>query len=69
MNRTAWQVHKGWFVRAALVLLVTVLANGIVVWLAQRPIVWATLIGSSLPFTMLLFVWYPLHRDERRAGR
>jgi hypothetical protein len=68
MNRTAWQVHKGWFVRAALVLLATGLADGIAVWFAQRPLLWAALIPSSLSFSMIVFVALPLLREERRTG-
>jgi hypothetical protein len=59
MKLTAFQVHKFWLSRAVLVLLVTCLADGIAVWFAQRPIFWAALIGSSLPFSMVVFVAIP----------
>jgi hypothetical protein len=68
MKPTAFQVHKFWLIRAALVLVVTVLADGVVVWFAQRPIIWAALIGSSLPFSMVVFVAIPLLREERRKS-
>jgi hypothetical protein len=68
MKPTAFQVHKFWLIRAVLVLVVTVLADGVVVWFAQRPIFWAALIGSSLPFSMVVFVAIPLLREERRKS-
>ena len=68
MKPTAYHAHKFWLVRAALVLLVTVLSDGVVVWLVQRPLFWASLIGSSLPFTMVVFVAIPLLREERRKS-
>jgi hypothetical protein len=69
MTLTAIQVHRFWLVRAALVLLLTCLADGIVVWFAKRPIFWATLIASSLPFTMVIFVALPILRNESRKPR
>lgn len=63
---TAFQVHKPWLIRAALVLVATVLAEGAVVWFAPRPILWAALIGGSLPLTMHLFVALPILREEGR---
>jgi membrane protein YdbS with pleckstrin-like domain len=67
----AFQVHKFWLIRATLVLVLTCLADGIVVWFAQRPLFWAVLIGSTLPFSMVVFVAIPLFREESRksAGR
>jgi hypothetical protein len=69
MKLTAFQVHKFWLIRAALVLVLTCLADGIAVWLAPRPIFWAALIGSSLPFTMVIFVAIPLLREESRKSQ
>ena len=65
---TAIQIHKSWLIRAALVLVVTGLVDGVAVWFAQRPIFWAALIGSSLPFSMVVFVVFPLLREERRKS-
>jgi hypothetical protein len=66
MKLTSFQVHKFWLIRAVLVLMVTCLADGIAVWYAQRPIFWAALIGSSLPFSMVVFVTIPTLREQRR---
>jgi hypothetical protein len=68
MKLTAFQVHKPWLIRATLVLVVTVLADGAVVWFAPRPILWATLIGGSLPLSMYVFVAVPILRDEGRKS-
>ncbi|MGC1522895.1 MAG: hypothetical protein WA803_15250 [Steroidobacteraceae bacterium] len=69
MTLTAFQVHKSWLIRAVLVLVVTGLVDGIVVWFAQRPIFWAALIGSSLPFSMVIFVAIPWLREENRKSK
>ena len=66
---TAFQVHKSWLIRAALVLVVTGLADGAVVWFVQRPILWATVIGGSLPLSMCVFVAIPILREEGRKSR
>jgi cyanate permease len=68
MKSTAFQVHKSWLIRAALVLVVTVLVDGVVVWLVQRPIFWAALIGASLPLSMIVFVAIPVLRAEARKS-
>jgi hypothetical protein len=68
MTLTAFQVHKLWLIRAMLVLVLTCLAEAIVVYFVQRPIFWATLIGSSLPFTMVVFVAIPVLREESRKS-
>jgi hypothetical protein len=68
MKLTAFQVHKSWFIRATLVLVVTVLADGAVVWFAQRPMPWVALIGGSLPLSMYLFVAVPILRKEGRKS-
>jgi hypothetical protein len=68
MEPTAFQVHKPWLIRAVLVLVVTVLAEGAVVWFAQRPILWAALIGGSLPLSMYIFVAMPVLREEGRKS-
>jgi hypothetical protein len=66
---TAFQVHKPWLIRAALVLLATVLADGAVVWFAQRPLLWAVLIPGSLPLSMFIFVAIPILREEKRKSQ
>jgi len=68
MKLTAFQVHKSWLIRAVLVLVVTVLADGVVVWFAPRPILWAALIGGSLPLSMFVFVARPILREEERKS-
>jgi hypothetical protein len=68
MPQTAFQVHKVWLIRAVLVLVITALADGVVVWFAQRPLFWAVLIGSSLPFSMMVFVALPVLREESRKS-
>jgi hypothetical protein len=68
MKLTAWQVHKSWLIRAALVLVVTVLADGAVVCFARRPILWAALIGGSLPLSLHVFVALPILREEQRKS-
>jgi hypothetical protein len=69
MKLTAFQVHKFWLIRAVLVLVLTYIADAIVVWLVPRPIVWTVLIGSSLPFTMMVFVVIPTLREESRKSQ
>jgi hypothetical protein len=69
MKLTAFQTHKSWLIRAALVLLVTVSADGAAVWLAQRPLLWAVLIPGSLPLSMFVFVGLPMLRKERRESQ
>jgi hypothetical protein len=67
MNLTALQGHRSWFVRAALVLVGTGLADIAAVWFAQRPILWSTLIASSLPLSMAVFVVIPMLREKRKS--
>jgi hypothetical protein len=67
MKPTAIQVHKSWLTRAALVLVVTGLADGLVGWFAPRPILWTVLIAASLPLSMIVFVVLPIVRDGRRS--
>lgn len=64
MKLTAFQVHRSWLVRAALVFVVTAVAEGAVVSFAQRPILWATLIGGSLPLSLFVFVAIPILCEE-----
>jgi hypothetical protein len=66
MKLTVLQVHKSWFVRAALVLVVTGLADIATVWFAKHPILWSTLIASSLPISMVVFVVIPILRDTQK---
>jgi hypothetical protein len=68
MKLTALQIHKSWLTRAVLVLVATGLADGAVVWFAKRPILWAALIASSLPVTMVVFVAIPILLQRRRTG-
>lgn len=68
VNLTAFQVHKVWLIRAVVVLLVTVLVDGAVVWFVQRPLLWAVLIPGSLPLSMFVFVANPILREERRKS-
>jgi hypothetical protein len=68
MKLTAFQIHKSWLIPAVLVLLITGLADCAVVWFAQRPILWATLIAGSLPVSMLVFVALPILRRESRKS-
>ena len=69
MKLTAFQVHKSWLVRAALVLLVTVLVDGVVVCFAKRPLLWAAVIPGTLPLSMFFFVATPILREERRKSQ
>jgi hypothetical protein len=68
MELTAFQVHKSWLIRATLVLVTTVLAVGLTANFAPRPVLWCTLIASTLPLTMLVFVALPVLRQERRKS-
>ena len=68
MKLTAFHVHKSWLIRATLVLVVTGLADGAAVWFAQRPILWAALIGGSLPLSMCVFVAVPILRGHGRPS-
>jgi hypothetical protein len=68
MQLTPLQAHKSWLMRAELALVVTVLADGVVVWFVQRPIFWAALVGSSLPLSMVVFVAFPILREQRRKS-
>jgi hypothetical protein len=65
---TAFQVHKSWLIRALLVLVATGLADCAVVLFAQRPTLWAALIGSSLPLSIYVFVAIPILRQEGRKS-
>jgi hypothetical protein len=68
MNLTALQVHKSWLIRAALVLVITCLADGTAVWFTQRPILWSALISGTLPLSMFVFVAIPILRQESRKS-
>jgi hypothetical protein len=68
MKSTAWQVHKSWVIRAALVLVVTGLADAATACLAPRPILGCTLIASSLPLSMIVFVLIPILRQESQES-
>ena len=54
--------------RLGLVLVATCLAEVAVVWFVQRPILWVGLIAGSLPLSMLVFVAFPILREERRKS-
>jgi len=68
MMLTALQVHKSWLIPAAIVLVVTAMADGLTAWLVPRPILWCTLIASSLPISMVVFVIIPILRRERQKS-
>jgi|HubBroStandDraft_6_1064221.scaffolds.fasta_scaffold135650_3 hypothetical protein len=68
MSSSAWQVHRFWVVRAALVLLVTALAEVVVVRSMQQPIRWVALVAGTLPLSLLFFVGLPLIRREARPS-
>jgi hypothetical protein len=68
MKLTAFQVHKSWLIRAALVLVITVFADGLTAWFVPRPLLWCTLIASTLPISLTFFVTFPLLRQERRKS-
>jgi hypothetical protein len=62
-------IQRTWFLRAAVVLVVTGLVDCIAVGFAQRPLPWALGIGSSLPISMAAFVIIPMLRQESRKSR
>ena len=68
MELTAFQVHKSWLIRVALVLVVTALADALAAWFAPRPLLWCALIASSLPLFSVVFVIIPLLRQETRES-
>jgi hypothetical protein len=68
MKPTAFQVHKPWVVPAALVLVITGLADCVAVWFSHRPIFWAVSIAASLPLTLAVFVAIPLISQESRKS-
>jgi hypothetical protein len=68
MTINGLQVHSSWLMRAALVLLVTALADGLTAWLAPRPMLWCALIASTLPLSMIVFVVFPMLRQDRRES-
>jgi hypothetical protein len=59
------QLYK-WPIRMMLVLIVTALVDGIVVWLVPHPLVWANLIGASVPLSVVVFVVIPLLIESKR---
>jgi hypothetical protein len=65
---TVCPVYKPWLMRAALVLFVTGLVDGVTVWFTQRPVLWATLIASSLPISITAIVIIPMLRQESRKS-
>jgi hypothetical protein len=69
MKLTAFQVHKSWLIPAVLVLLVTVVVDGVVACFAPRPTLWATLIPGTLPLSMWVFVARPVLREEERKSK
>jgi len=66
MSSNAFQVHKHWFVRAVLVLVVTCLADCVAAF-APRPLLWCSLIAGTLPLSMIIFVAFPLMRESRKS--
>jgi hypothetical protein len=69
MKLTAFQVHKSWLIPAVLMLLATVVVDGVVVCFAQRPLLWATLIPGTLPLSIWFFVALPVLREEKRKSK
>jgi hypothetical protein len=69
MNPTAFQVHKSWLIPAMLVLVITVLADAAVAWLAAKPFPWIVVIPSTLPLTMFVFVALPLLKQAQRQSQ
>jgi hypothetical protein len=63
MSSVAYQVHKHWFLRAVLVLLVTGLAACAAAF-APRPLLWCSLIAGTLPLTLIFFVAFPAMREQ-----
>jgi len=68
MMLVALQVHKSWLIPAVMVLVVTAMADGLTAWFVPRPILWCTLIASSLPISMVVFVIIPILRRERQKS-
>lgn len=64
MSSSVWRVHRFWVIRAALVLLVTALAEVVVVWSMPQPIRWVAWVAGTLPLTMFFFVAFPLIRRD-----
>jgi len=65
MSPNAFEVHRSWFIPAALILCITGALDAIVAWLVPNPFPWLGLISGSLPLTMFFFVAWPLIRKER----
>jgi hypothetical protein len=68
MIQTAFQTHKSWLMRAALVLTITCLIDATVGWFAAKPFPWVVLIPGSLPLTMFFFVARPLLKQAERES-
>jgi hypothetical protein len=66
---TAWRVHRWWFIRTALILAPTGLAEAAVGGLAAKPFPWVVLIPSALPLLMIVFVAVPLLKQEGRVSQ
>jgi len=64
----AWQVHRFWSMRAALVMVITALADGVVGWFATNPFPWVVLIPGTLPLSMLVFVARPVLKQAQRGS-
>jgi hypothetical protein len=59
---TAWHVHKWWFLRAALLLLLTGMMDAILGGFAAKPFPWDVLIPATLPMSMVCFAALPIIR-------
>jgi hypothetical protein len=68
MKLTAFRVHKWWAMRTAIVLVITVVADGLTAWFVTRPAVWCVAIAASLPITMAVFVAIPVLLEEERKS-
>ena len=62
---SAVRLYK-WPIRMMLVLIVTALVDVIVVWLVPHPVVWAGLIGASIPLSTVVFVIIPFLIESKR---
>jgi len=65
---TAWQVHKWWVTRTALLLVVTSLIDAVVGGLAAKPFPWVVLIPATLPLSLMFFVAIPLLKKAEREA-
>jgi hypothetical protein len=65
MKPSAMKFYK-WQIRMMLVLAITGLIDVIVVWFVPHPVVWASLIGASIPLSTAVFVIIPFLIESKR---